>query len=133
MPPTDTSQPSFSSGRRWMGALSTAVAALAALALVVMLNYLAAGHAVRFQWSQGAGFKLSRQTRTVLNSLTNDVDVTIFFQPNGDNQEIYGLTVALLNEYQTANPSHIRIRPLDYTRFPVKAKELLSKFAFNSV
>jgi hypothetical protein len=133
MPPTDTSKPSFSSGRRWAGALNTAVSALAALALLVMLNYLAASHGLRLQWSHDSAVKLSRQTKTVLESLTNVVDVTIFFQADGGNQEIYGLTVALLNEYQHANPSHIHVRPLDYTRFPVPAKELLAKYAFNSV
>ena len=39
----------------------------------------------------------------VLDSLTNDVNVTIFFQPDGDNEEIYALTSGLLTEYQHAN------------------------------
>src|SRR5580658_4093787 len=104
MPPTDTSKPSFSSGRRWLGALNAALTVLAALALLVMVNYLAGGHFMRLQLSHDAAFKLSPQTRAVLDSLTNDVQVTIFFQPNGNNQEIYGLTSALLNEYQNARP-----------------------------
>jgi ABC-type uncharacterized transport system involved in gliding motility auxiliary subunit len=131
MSPNDTSKPSFNSGRRWTGALNMVAATMAALALAVMVNYMAAGHILRFQWSNHAGFKLSRQTLAVLDSLTNKVEVTIFFQPNGRNQEIYGLTSGLLNEYQNAKPNHIRVNLLDYTRFPVDARELLTKYALN--
>jgi hypothetical protein len=128
MPESDTSHPSFSRGRRWISALNTALAAAAALALVVMVNYLAAGYFQRSFWSRDSSFKLSRQTLAVLNTLTNQVQVTIFFQPNGDNQEIYGLTRSLLAEYQNANPSHIHVRLLDYSRFVGEAKELLNKY-----
>jgi LPXTG-motif cell wall-anchored protein len=108
--------------------LNTALAVVGALALVVMLNYLATGYSPRFQWSRDAAFKLSGQTKAVLESLTNDVDVTIFFQAHeGKNEEIYGLTQGLLEEYQNANPRHIHLRLLDYTRFAGEAKEFLSK------
>jgi hypothetical protein len=131
MSQTDKSQPSFSKGRRWLGALSTVLTAVAALALVVMLNYLAAGHVLRFELSRDAAFKLSSQTKSVLESLTNDVQVTVFFQPHGDNEEIYGLTSGLLEEYQNANPRHIHVSLLDYTRYVGKAKDLLSKLNLN--
>jgi hypothetical protein len=131
MPPTDDAKPSFSSGRRWLGVLNTAVSAAAALALVVMANYLASGHFVRFHVSRDAPFKLSRQTKAVLESLTNEVRVTIFFDPKGANQEIYGLTQALLTEYQNANPRHIHLRPLDYNRYAGEAKDLLLKHNLN--
>ena len=128
----ETSKPSFSTGRRWLGGLNTILAAAAVLALVVMANYLAVGHFRRFQLARDAAFKLSRQTKAVLESLTNDVEVTIFFQPDGDNnQEIYGLTSGLLAEYQNANPRHVHVRLLDYTRFPGPAKELLTKLELN--
>ncbi len=114
-----------------MGALNTLLAAAATLCLVAMLNYLAAGHVWRFQWSRDAAFKLSRQTRVVLESLTNEVQVTIFFQPDGDNEDIYVLTSRLLEEYQNANPRHVHVRLLDYTRFPGPSKELLVKYDLN--
>jgi hypothetical protein len=128
MPQTDDPKPSFSSGRRWLGALNTVLAVAAVLALAVMFNYLSADrYFFRFHLSRDAAFKLSSQTRAVLNSLTNDVQATIFFQPDGDNQEIYGLTSGLLTEYQNANPIHLHVRLLDYTRFPGPAKEFLAK------
>jgi len=83
-------QTELSSGQRWLGAWNTILGAVAALALLIMVNYLAAGHYFRLLGSRTSSLKLSRQTLAVLDSLTNDVQVTIFFQPNGDNQEIYG-------------------------------------------
>jgi len=127
MPQTAEPKPSFSRAQRWQGALNTAVAACAALALVVMVNYLAGGYFTRFHLARDAAFKLSRQTKIVLESLTNDVTVTIFFQPNGHNEEVYGLTRSLLNEYQSANPRHLHVKLLDYTRLAGEAKELLTK------
>ena len=117
MSASDPPQPSFSRAHRWMIALNTALTVGAALALVVMANYLAGGYFKRYHWSRDAAFQLSAQTLRVLDSLTNDISVTIFFQPNGDNPEIYSLTTALLAEYQHANPRHIRVKTLDYTRY----------------
>jgi hypothetical protein len=113
--------------------LNTVLAVSAALALVVMANYLAGGYFKRSYWSRGASFQLSPRSLHVLNSLTNDVSITIFFQPNGDNQEIYGLTTALLAEYQHANPHHIHVKTLDYTRSVGEAKELLSKYSLTGL
>jgi hypothetical protein len=131
MAQTDTPKPSFSRGRRWLGMLSTVLAVAGALALLVMLNYLAAGYFLDFQLSRDAPFKLSSQTRAVLESLTNDVKITIFFKPDGDNEEIYLLTQGLLEEYQNANPRHIHVERLDYTRFVGLAKDLLAKIDWN--
>ncbi|MGO8700703.1 MAG: Gldg family protein [Limisphaerales bacterium] len=127
MSTADTPPPTFSRARRWTILLNNVLAVGAALALLVMANYLAGGYFKRSYWSRDASFELSNRTRNVLNSLTNDVSITIFFQPNGENQEIYLLTSALLAEYQQANPRHIRVKTLDYTRSVGEAKELLSK------
>jgi hypothetical protein len=86
---------------------------------------------LRFQLSRDAAFKLSSQTKAVLDSLTNDVQMTIFFQPDGDNEEIYGLTSALLAEYQNANPRHVHVTPAGLHPLPGPAKELLSKCDLN--
>lgn len=128
MDATQTTQPSFSRGRRWLGVLNAALLAVAVLALVIMANYLAGGWFQRFHWSRDASFQLSSQTRSVLDTLTNDVRITIFFDPRGGNQEVYGLTASLLAEYQNANQRHVHVIPLDYTRLPGDAKELLAKY-----
>jgi len=127
MPHSDSSHPSFSRGRRWMSALNTLLAIATALALVVMLNYLSAGHFQRAFWSRDYAFKLSRATLAVLNSLTNQVRVTMFFDAR-NSPEIYSLTRALLAEYQNANPRHLQVRLLDYSRSAGEAKALLDKY-----
>jgi hypothetical protein len=130
---SDTPQPTFSRARRWAIMLNNLLTVGAALALVVMVNYLAGGYFKRSYWSRDASFELSNRTRNVLGSLTNDVSITVFFQPSGDNQEIYLLTTALLAEYQQANPRHLRVKTLDYTRSVGEAKELLSKYSLTGL
>jgi hypothetical protein len=129
----DTSPPSFSAARRWLVVLNTVLAVAAALGLVVMANYLARGYFKRYYWSRDTAFRLSPESRAVLDNLTNDVTVTIFFQPNGDNQEIYSLTTALLAEYQNANPRHIHVNKLDYTQYVGEAKALLAKYSLSGL
>ena len=133
MPATEQLKPSFSVGRRWLIWLNTFLAVAAVLALVVMANYLAAGYFKRFQIDADSAFKLSPQTLHVLGDLTNDVEVTLFFQPDGDNKEIYGLAAGLLKEYQQVNPRHLHVKTLDYTRETGAAKELLSRASLTAL
>src|ERR1700677_652601 len=128
MPSFDSSKPSFSRAHRWLIALNTVLAVAGVLVLVVMINYLADGYFKRFQWSRDAAFKLSPQTLHVLESLTNAVEVTIYFEPNGANEQIYDLTKSLLGEYQRTDPKHIRVKTLDYTRYVGEAKEFLATY-----
>ena len=85
MPSPQQSPPSFSRFQRLATGLNTFLAIAAVLALVVMANYLAAGYFKRYQLSRDAAFKLSPQTVRVIDSLTNDVTITIFLQPTGQN------------------------------------------------
>ena len=124
MPPTDSQSSGFSTGRRWFTTLNLLLATGAALALVVMMNYLASGHYKRFPWADATRFELYPQTLRVLNSLTNDVQVTIFYQHRAD---IYTMICALLGEYQQANPSHVHVQDLDYVKYPGEAAKLLAR------
>jgi hypothetical protein len=124
MTPAESQSSGFSPARRWLTALNLCLATVAALALVVMLNYLAAAHFKRFQWANATNFKLSPQTTAVLKSLTNDVTVTIFYQRKAD---VYNMITALLAEYQNANPEHIHVTALDYDRSPEQARNLLAR------
>ena len=125
----DSASRSFSNGRRWLAWMGVLLAMLAMLAIIVMANYLSAGHFKRFEWDQGKLFKLSDQTLHVLASLTNDVTNTIFFDrgPNAANEDIYQLTSSLLTEYQQACPRYIHVVTLDYDRDVGEAKEFLAR------
>jgi hypothetical protein len=129
----DRQKYNFSNGRRWLNWLNTLLAVGAALALVIMANYLAEGYFKRIQMDRNSIFKLSRQTRRVLDSLTNDVNVTIFFEPHGANEAIYELVSGLLTEYQQACPRHIHVTTLDYDREVGKAKKFLATNSLNGL
>jgi len=126
MSETPSSPPTFSSARRWSIALNSLLGIVAFLAVVIMLNYIAGGHFLRFQWATSSQLRLSAQTLSVLKPLTNDVSITIFFDPR-DEEELYGLTSGLLAEYRNANPNHIAVKTLDYSRFDGEARQLLAK------
>jgi hypothetical protein len=119
----DSSKLGFSAGRRWAVGFNAVVGAMALLAILAMVNYVAAGHVKRFEWERQSPFKLSKQTLSVLAQLTNKVTITVCFDP-GDEQDIYELTTGLLKEYKNANPRFITVENLDYTRFPGQAKVL---------
>jgi hypothetical protein len=121
----EESQTTFSKGRRWLIGVNSFLAIIAFLAIVVMANYLASGHFKRTQWGMGSTFKLSPQTEGLLKSLTNHIDVTIFWAPHGDEEDTYSLVAGLLAEYQNANPNHVHVKTLDYVRFPADAKAFL--------
>jgi len=125
--------PSFSNGRRWLNWLNTFLASAAVLAMVAMANYLAEGHFKRFEMDRDSAFKLSEQTLRVLDSLTNDVNITLFFQPHGANEEIYALASGLLAEYQQAGPRHVHVTTLDYNREVGAAKEFLAKYSLEGI
>src|ERR1041385_942206 len=90
-------QASFSAGRRGSMSLNALVMSAVVLALVLMINYLAARHFTRFSLSQSAQVELSPQTLRVLGALTNEVKVTVYF----DKQEpVYDSVWGLLKEYR---------------------------------
>ncbi len=126
-------QSTFSAGRRWINGLNSFLAIVAFLAIVVLVNYVASGHFKRTQWGAGSAFRLSPQTEGLLKSLTNNVDITIFFSPHGDEEDIYSLVAGLLTEYHNANPAHIHVKTLDYTRFDAEAKAFLAAHKLNGL
>lgn len=124
-------KPSFSRGQRWLIWFNTILGVVAVLALVSMANYLASGYFKRFQASANTRSELAPQTVALLQRLTNKVEVTIFFDRHS-NEEIYGLTDALLKQYSYANPN-ITVETLDYIRSAGKAASLLSKYKLTTL
>ena len=62
---------------------------------------------------------LSCMTLGLLRSLTNDVEVILYYDRE---ESLYPLVSALLSEYQLACP-RIRVRTVDYIRDPAQAAE----------
>jgi hypothetical protein len=115
---------SFSPRRRWSIRVSVLLSVLAATAVVVMLNYLAARHYARFPWSWSAQTELSPLTQRVLGSMTNEVKVVVFFDKR---EPLYESVWNLLKEYQFANPK-VRLEIVDYYNDPTQAQLYKSKY-----
>ena len=121
-----TAKPTFSTARRLGIWLNVFLSTVAFLALVVMANYLASGYYKRFEIASNSRVELAPQTIKVLQSLTNDVEATIFFDTTED-EDIYSQVATLLKEYHYINP-RLKVRTLDFMRFPGDAALFLSKY-----
>jgi hypothetical protein len=120
---TNGISPSFSRGRKWTASFGVLLSALAVLAIVLMLNYLAARHFKRFAVASAAQTEVSPLTRRILASVTNDVQVTVYFDKE---DSLYDLVWLLLKEYKFIN-SRIHVDVVDHDRDP-SAQFVKSKY-----
>src|ERR1039457_2398985 len=97
-----TSRPSFSAAARWRIGLDVALRTALVLAVVVMVNYLGVKFFHRFYLSSQTRVQLAPRTLSVLHSLTNRVEVTLYYDRQ---EEFLPDIVALLKEYRAANPT----------------------------
>src|SRR5208283_1600264 len=100
------------------------------LAVVVMANYLAARPHLfgRFYLSSQTRVQLAPKTLDLLKSLTNHVDVTLYYDKQDD---FYPTIVALLNEYCSANP-RISVTTVDYVRDAGEAQKIKEQYKLNA-
>jgi hypothetical protein len=127
--PTDPKlHPSFSPGRRWKIGFDVVVRTLLVLGVVVMVNYLSAQFFGRIYLSSQTRVRLSSLTTDLLKSLTNHVQVTLYYDKQDD---FYPTIVALLNEYQLANP-RIAVRTVDYVRDAGEAQTVKEQYKLAS-
>jgi len=115
---------SFSRLQRWSLSLNLALSTLAILALVLMVNYLAARHFRRFAVADRAQTKFAPITARVIDSVTNQVKVIIYFDKR---DPLYDSVWSLLKEYKFANP-RIAIETVDYFLDPGTAELIKSKY-----
>ena len=129
----DKIQPSFSPGRRWKIGADLLARTVLVLAVAVMANYLGAQFFYRFYLSSQTRVQLAPRTLSVLHSLTNRVAVTLYYDtnPNDDDGQFYPTVLALLDEYQLANPK-ISIRSVDYVRDAGAAEKVKEQYKLNS-
>jgi hypothetical protein len=128
MPPRT---PSFSAARRLGIRLSVLLGLLAALAITVMLNYLAARHTRQFDLTGRGAASLSPQSLRVLATLTNDTQITLFFDARS-NPTLYSMLDRLLRNYTDASP-RLTVRSVDPTREPGDAELVLATYQLGSV
>lgn len=125
MAPSTTPTPTFSRRRRLRIGFNVVLAVLAVFAAVVMVNYLSAHYFKRFYYASDQKFTLSPRTLAVLDSLTNKVEITLYFSRDED---LYSTLADLLNEYQAHSRGMLSVRIVDYLREPAAAQELSAKY-----
>ena len=110
--------------RRLARGLDASAAVLLALALAVMVNYLAQRHYARADWSRTRFYALSEKTASLLEAVSNRVEVTVFFQADHAARED---VLNLLEEYARACPL-LRVERIDPHRNLARAEELARRY-----
>jgi len=114
----------FSPYRKWGIGLHVCFIILLVLSVVAMVNYLSRDYFARFHLTDRGRIPLATRTVKFLESLTNQVNVTIYFDKN---DAIYSMVADLLKEYRQINPK-IRVQTIDYLRDPGAAAKLKERF-----
>jgi hypothetical protein len=117
-------KPSFSPYRRWGIALQVGFMIFLVFSVMVMVNYLSREHYTRLHLTAGTRMPLSPRTTRFLESLTNHVAVTVFYDKD---DSMFHTVMDLLKEYQLAN-SRISLQVVDYNRDPGTAQQLKLKY-----
>jgi hypothetical protein len=110
--------PSFSPRGRWKIRLNVTLSVLALVAIIVMVNYLAARHSRVWHWTSSAPGQLSPVTLEVLHSVTNPVQVIVFYDHT---KPLYDFVSDLLKEYQRLSPK-LQLEYVDYERSLARAR-----------
>jgi ABC-2 type transport system permease protein len=119
-------KPSFSPYRHWGIGFHVGFLVFIVLSVVVMINYLSRDYSTRFYLSPHTRNPLSPQTIQLLRSLTNQVQVIVYYDRD---DPYFGTVVSLLNEYHRVSP-RISVRVVDHTRDVGAAQQLKVKYAF---
>lgn len=123
-----SSPPSFSPRRKWSIAINVTLATIAVFLTLAAINYLSSQWFFkRFYLSSGTAINLSPRTISLLNSLTNEVQVIIYYDKS-DPQ--YSDIRELLREYQ-AHTHKLAVRTVDYYD-PGAAQDIKIKYDLGS-
>jgi hypothetical protein len=122
----ENSPPSFSPYRKWGIGLHVALIITIVFSVVVMVNYLASQHPRRIHVSAHTRLPLSQRTIHFLESLTNQVSVTLYYDKD---DALYSTVRDLLNAYSERN-KRIIVKFVDYRRDAAAALRLKEKYAF---
>lgn len=124
-----SSPPSFSPRRKWSIAFNVTLATIAVFLTLAAINYLSSQWFFkRIYLSSGTAVKLSPRTTSLLDSLTNDVQVTIYYDKS---DPLYSDIRELLREYQ-AHTHKLAVRTVDYYLDPGAAQDIKIKYDLGS-
>ena len=122
--------PSFSPRRKWSIAFNVVLSTVVVFLILAGVNYVSSRYFFkRYYLSSQTRIELSPRTISLLKSLTNHVDVTIYYDKE---EPLYGDIVSLLREYQ-AHTRQLTVKTVDYYRDPGAAQAFKAKYNLGSV
>jgi gliding motility-associatede transport system auxiliary component len=122
---TGSTKPSFSRGRKWGIGLNVIFTVLVVLSVVVMVNYLSTHYLKRFYVSASSKTELSPRTISLLNSITNRVQIILYYDKD---EMFYNDIYELLKAYRAHCPEYISLERVDFARDPGKAQEIKTRY-----
>jgi len=111
------------------------VQVIAAVALVVMVNWLVARHYLRFDWTRSHYYQLADKTEQVLRALKEPVNVVVFIPTSAESSYVEKTLEDarnLLKEMQFIGKDKLHIEYVDPDRNLARAKQLVEKFKLNA-
>jgi hypothetical protein len=124
------SHPTFSAGRRWTALVAVLISVASVISIVLLVNYASQRHLnARFFLSSQTEAKLSSQTVSLLRSLTNDVEIILYYDRNAP---LFSTVSALAAEYRLAS-SRVQLRTVDYLMDPATAAQLKLQYHLSSL
>ena len=110
--------------------LDLILAGLAVVVIAACLNYLAVRYPVRMIWHKDPSIMLSPLTENWVRSLTNEVRIVVFHDPD-DQDTPHERVMGLLKEYRHAN-ARIQLEVVDYLRERNKAQEIRQQYEMDA-
>ncbi len=104
---------------------------IAVFVLMVMINYLASRHYIRFDWTKSGYFKVSGKTQLVLSKLTEPVRVIVYLQSSTTSEldsKIFEDVRELLSEFKFYGKDKLRIEFVDPYRDKARASQIVEEY-----
>jgi ABC-type uncharacterized transport system involved in gliding motility auxiliary subunit len=103
------------------------VGLILAIALTLMVNWLAARHWKLADWTSSQVYTLSEKTENVLAQLEEEIRVVVFMTPAS---ELYDQVSVLLKRYAAAS-SKVKVETIDPDKEPLKTRQLAEQFGIS--
>jgi ABC-type uncharacterized transport system involved in gliding motility auxiliary subunit len=126
--------PSIRKRRLTIGANVLAQVVIAVI-LFGMVNWLAARHHHRFDWTRSRYYQLAEKTKQVLAALPEPLDVVVFIPAASEVEYIQKVLQDvrdLLREFQTHGRDKLRVEYVDPQRDLARARALVEKYKLDS-
>jgi ABC-type uncharacterized transport system involved in gliding motility auxiliary subunit len=103
------------------------VGVVLAVALTIMVNWLAARHYHSADWTSSKMYSISDKTRSILSDLGEEIRVVVFMTPASP---LYDQVFELLNRYAAASDK-VKVEYIDPDKEPLRTKQLAEQFGIS--